>query len=130
MLKFLLFLCLLGNSGAVILLTMSSTLQAKSVLSEKRSRSTTASKGKDKRIYDLFKSLGFYPAAGSELKKKINVFAKSIHIPPLKVMSKKHPKARKLAESFCADKKTAEFLWPEVLDGNYRRLKWENDKIK
>ncbi|KAM0316103.1 hypothetical protein ACHAO8_003343 [Botrytis cinerea] len=109
---------------------MSSTLQAKSVLSEKRSRSTTASKGKDKRIQDLFKSLGFYPAAGSELKKKINVFAKSIHIPPLKVMSKKHPEARKLAESFCADKKTAEFLWPEVLDGNYRRLKWENDKIK
>ncbi|KAM0133714.1 hypothetical protein ACHAP3_005842 [Botrytis cinerea] len=109
---------------------MSSTLQAKSVLSGKRSRSTTASKGKEKRIQDLFKSLGFYPAAGSELKKKINVFAKSIHIPPLKAMSKKHPEARKLAESFCADKKTAEFLWPEVLDGNYRRLKWENDKIK
>ncbi|TEY34381.1 hypothetical protein BOTCAL_0629g00030 [Botryotinia calthae] len=109
---------------------MSSRLQAKSVLSGKGSRSTTASKGKDKRIQDLYKSLGFYPVAGSELKKKINVFARSIHIPPLKVMSKKHPEARNLAESFCADKKTAEFLWPEVWDGNHRRLKWENDKIK
>ncbi|TGO61431.1 hypothetical protein BCON_0027g00170 [Botryotinia convoluta] len=109
---------------------MSSRLQAQSILFKKRSRSKTASKGKYKKVQDLYKSLGFYPVAGSELKKKINVFAKSFHIPPLKVMSKEHPEAQKLAESFCADKETAQFLWPEVGAGNHRRLKWENDKIK
>ncbi|TGO29497.1 hypothetical protein BPAE_0014g00480 [Botrytis paeoniae] len=45
-------------------------------------------------------------------------------------MSKEHPEAQKLAESFCADKETAQFLWPEVGAGNHCRLKWENDKIK
>ncbi|KAF7896971.1 uncharacterized protein EAF01_009374 [Botrytis porri] len=105
-------------------------MQAQSVLSKRRNRSTTASKGKGKRIRDLYKSLGFNPVAGSELKKKIGVFVSSCHIPPFKVMSKEHPEAQKLAESFCADKETAQFLWPEIGAGNHRRLKWENDKIK
>ncbi|KAF5868139.1 uncharacterized protein Bfra_007335 [Botrytis fragariae] len=96
----------------------------------KRSRSKTASKAKDKRIQDLYKSLGFYPVAGSELKNKINVSVKSFHISPLKFKSKEHPEAQKLAESFCADKETAQFLWPEVGAGNHRRLKWGNDEIK
>lgn len=109
---------------------MASKLQAQSILSKKRSRSKTASKGKVKRIQDLYRSLGFYPVAESELKKRINVFAKSFHMTPLRVMSKEHPEAQKLAESFCADKDTAQFLWPEGGTGNHRRLIWQNDKIK
>ncbi|TGO41707.1 hypothetical protein BHYA_0017g00160 [Botrytis hyacinthi] len=45
-------------------------------------------------------------------------------------MSKKHPEAQKLAESFCAEREIAQFLWPEVGAGNHRRFIWENDKIK
>ncbi|TGO19862.1 hypothetical protein BTUL_0002g01080 [Botrytis tulipae] len=108
---------------------MSSNLQAQYFLSKKRSRNKTVSKGKDKRIQDLYRSLGFYPVADSELKKKINIFAKSLNITPLKVMSKEHPEAQELARLFCADKETAQFLWPEVGAGNHRRLSWENDKI-
>ncbi|KAF7893974.1 hypothetical protein EAF00_007488 [Botryotinia globosa] len=108
---------------------MSSNLQAEYILS-KRSRSKTVSKGKDKRIQDLYRSLGFYPVADSELKKKINIFAKSLNITPLKVMSKEHPEAQELARLFCADKEKAQFLWPEVGAGNQRRLSWQNDKIK
>ncbi|THV53470.1 hypothetical protein BGAL_0049g00040 [Botrytis galanthina] len=108
---------------------MASKLQAQSILSKKRSRSKTASKGKVKRIQDLYRSLGFYPVAESELKKRINVFAKSFHMTPLRVMSKEHPEAQKLAESFCADDDTAQFLWPEGGTGNHRRLIWQNDKI-
>ncbi|KAF7934938.1 uncharacterized protein EAE98_002983 [Botrytis deweyae] len=110
---------------------MSSRLQAQSILSKKRSRSKTASRGKDKRIRDLYRSLGFYPVADSELKKKISVFTKALNITPLKVMSKEHPEAQKLAESFCADKETVQFLWPDFGASNHRRrLVWENDKMK
>ncbi|TGO66582.1 hypothetical protein BOTNAR_0058g00170 [Botryotinia narcissicola] len=77
---------------------MSSNLQAQYILSKKRSRSKTVSKGKDKRIQDLYRSLGFYPVADSELKKKINIFANSLNITPLKVMSKENPEAQELAK--------------------------------
>ncbi|KAI9640333.1 hypothetical protein NHQ30_011075 [Ciborinia camelliae] len=110
---------------------MSSAFQDQASFPKRRRKNTkTPLNDKGKTMRDLYKALGFKTVAGSELKKKMDVFTKDLKLPVAKITSNRHPEARKLADRFCQNDENTIALWPRDVDGNTRRLEWPNDKAK